>query len=89
MGATERLVSVWLVLLLLTLVTGLAAGALSAVSAVLLVPVLAFASILKTRLILSHYLDLRQAPQWNSAFLAILIALVTIVYTLEMIAYLK
>ena len=87
MHASNRLVIVWLSLLALTLLTGLAANALSAISAILVVPILALASLIKARLILSHYLGLRQAPDWNKAFLAILVVLVLIVYALELIAY--
>ena len=87
--ATKRLAIVWLFLLVLTLVTGLSANFLSEVLALALVPVMAMASLIKARLILSYYLDLRQAPQWNQAFLAILIVLVAIVYVLELVAYFK
>ncbi len=80
MTATQRLILVWIALLGLTLVTGLAARALSEFS--IMVPVLALASLIKARLILSHYLDLRRAPDWNRAFLAILVALVLAVYGL-------
>ena len=89
MTATKRLAIVWLLLLVLTLVTGLSANFLSEVSAMVLVPVMAMASLIKARLILSYYLDLRQAPQWNQAFLAILIVLVAIVYLLQLVAYFK
>ena len=81
MAAKQRLILVWIFLLGLTLVTGLAAKALSDFS--VMVPVLALASLIKARLILSHYLDLRRAPDWNRAFLAILVALVLAVYGLS------
>lgn len=84
MGTQKRLALVWSVLLGLTLVTGLAANALFGLGA--MGPVLALASLLKARLILSHYLDLRRAPDWNRAFLAILIALVAAVYGLGFVA---
>ena len=89
MPATKRLLTVWLILLALTLATGLSAETLSQASATLLVPVLALASLLKARLILSHYLGLCRAPQWNQAFFAILIALAAIVYGFELVAFLK
>lgn len=83
MAATQRLILVWIVLLGLTLVTGLAARALSEFA--IMVPVLALASLIKARLILSHYMDLRRAPDWNRAFLAILVALVLAVYGLGLL----
>lgn len=80
MTTVKRLTLVWIALLGLALVTGLAAMALSEFA--VMVPVLALASLIKARLILGHYLDLRRAPDWNRAFLAILIALVLAVYGL-------
>ena len=87
MSDVGRLVAVWLFLMALTALTGVAGGVAEqgGLNAVVLV-LLGLASMLKARLILSHYLDLRRAPQWNRAFRAILYSLVIIVYGLSAIA---
>ena len=87
MSTSKRLLLVWLILLALTMATGIAAGVLSADAALLVVPILAVVSLFKAHLILNHYLGLRRAPEWNKAFLATLVVLVLIVYALELIAY--
>ena len=87
MSDTRRLLTVWLVLMALTALTGIAGRVTTGngLTAVFLVLV-ALASMAKARLILSHYLDLRHAPRWNSAFRAVLYSLVIIVYGLSAIA---
>ena len=87
MSDTRRLLAVWLALMALTALTGIAGRVTTAnhLTAVFLVLV-ALASMAKARLILSHYLDLRRAPVWNRAFRAVLYSLVIIVYGLSAIA---
>ncbi|MCC0029247.1 MAG: cytochrome C oxidase subunit IV family protein [Brucellaceae bacterium] len=87
MSDKRRLIAVWLGLMALTALTGIAGRVTgqSGLNAVFLV-LLALASMVKARLILSHYLDLRRAPDWNRAFDAVLYGVIIIIYGLSAVA---
>ena len=87
MSDTRRLLTVWLALMALTALTGIAGRvtAQNGLTVVFLV-LLGLASMAKARLILTHYLDLRRAPEWNRASRAVLYSLVIIVYGLSAVA---
>lgn len=89
MAASKRLVLVWTSLLVLTLLTGMVTRSVQGSVGPVVLGILALASLAKARFILSHYLDLRQAPDWNKAFLAVLFVLMTAVYGLLLIPDLK
>jgi len=87
MSEQRQLIAVWLLLLALIGLTAIS-GRVTAQSGLttLFLVILGLASMLKARLILSHYLDLRRAPGWNGAFRAVLYGLVVVVYGLSAIA---
>ncbi|MCB1481423.1 MAG: hypothetical protein KDJ55_05520 [Rhodobiaceae bacterium] len=82
----RRLTTVWFILLGLALVNGLAfdfAGWYGLRIAATVT--LAFSSLLKGWLILLDYLGLRTAPDWKQPFLAILCAMVGVIYALALV----
>ena len=85
MPSFQRLTVTWIILLALTVVTG-AASALAGQSGFVAgaTLVLGLSSLLKARLIIADYLELRGAPQWQSVFTGILIALAATVYGLAL-----
>lgn len=83
---TRRLVIVWAVLIGLTALTGFAGRVTGQANlTVVFLALLGIVSMIKARLILAHYLDLRRAPGWNRAFGAVLYALIVLVYGLSVI----
>ena len=82
----RRLFIAWLTLIALTF--GLAFVARVAVTGVSLSPfwlcALAVVGLLKARIILRDYLDLRHAPNWSTGFLFILCLITAITYGLAL-----
>ena len=82
----RRLFIAWFTLMALTF--GMAFVARVAVTGVSLSPfwlgVLALVGVLKARLILREYLDLRRAPDWSTGFLFFLVLLTAVTYGLAL-----
>ena len=82
----RRLLLAWLALIALTF--GIAFAGRVAVTGVSLSPfwlvALAIVGLLKARLILRDYLDLRRAPDWSAGFMFALVLLTAVTYGLAL-----
>jgi|GEM_PF-5676875 len=84
----RRLLRTWLTLLALTFGTAIFGGVVENEASLppLWLGILALVGVLKARLILRDYLDLRRAPDWSAGFILGLVLLSAITYGLALAA---